>query len=76
VWTATLPGGENTGLLAAGASTTVTVLVQVPEDVSQGDSDVTVLNVTSDLDHTVYALSSVTTTAILRYYIHLPIITK
>jgi uncharacterized membrane protein len=76
VWTATLPGGDNTGLLAPEASTTVTVLVQVPEDVGNGDTDVTTLTITSDLDPDVTASGDVITTAQLMYYNLLPLIRR
>jgi subtilisin family serine protease len=76
VWTATLPGGDNTGLLVPGASAIVTVLVQVPEEVGDGDTDVTTLMVTSDLDPMVAASADVTTTAQLMYYNLLPLISK
>jgi hypothetical protein len=76
VWTATLPGGDNTGLLAPGASTTVTVLVEVPEGASDGDFDVTTLKITSQLDISIWETADVTTTAILSYYNLMPIILK
>ena len=73
VWTATLPGGDNTGPLAAGASTTVTVLVTVPEGVADGDFDVTTLKITSQLDTSIWATADVTTTADVMHYILLPL---
>ncbi|OGN92500.1 MAG: hypothetical protein A2Z71_10350 [Chloroflexi bacterium RBG_13_50_21] len=76
VWTASLPGGENTEPLAAGAGITVTVLVEIPEGVSDGDIDVTTLKITSILDSAEYALADVTTTAIVRYYTLLPLIRR
>ncbi len=76
IWTATLPAGDNTGLLAPGASATVTVLVQVPGDVERGASEVTTLTATSDLDPAISASAEVTTTAIVGYFIHLPIVSK
>ena len=76
VWTATLPGGDNTGMLAAGASATVTVLVQVPEEVGDGDTDMTTLIATSDLDPVVAASADVTTTAQLMYYNLLPLVRR
>ncbi len=78
-WAATLPGGDNTGPLAAGESITVTVLVTVPEGVSNGELDVTTLMVTSDLDPTVMASAEVTTTAIVppsMYFVMMPIIRR
>lgn len=74
VWTATLPGGSNTGPLAAGASKTMTVLVQVPEGASDGDFDVTTLKITSQLDTSVYATADVKSTAFVIYTNLLPMI--
>jgi hypothetical protein len=79
VWTATLPGGDSTGPMAPGASTTVTVLVQVPEGVADGDFDVTTLEITSMLDASISATAEVTTTAIVPppvYYTMLPLIRR
>ena len=76
VWTATLPGGDNTGPLAPGASITVTVVVEVPQGVSHGDFDVTTLKATSLLDVSVWVTEQVTTTAIVWFYNILPIIMR
>ena len=75
-WMATLPGGDNTGLLAPGASITVTVQVQVPEDIGDGDTDVTTLMVTSDNDPDLTVSADVTTTAQLMCYNLLPLVRK
>jgi hypothetical protein len=74
VWPASLPGGDTTGALAAGASVGVTVLVEVPEAVSPGATDVTTLMVTSGLDPAVFAEVQVTTTA--SFFSILPIMLK
>lgn len=63
VWEVVLPGGDNTGPLAPGASTTVTVLVTVPQGASNGDTDVTTFKITSQLDTSVWTYKDVTTTA-------------
>ena len=76
VWTATLPGGSNTGPLAAGASTTVTVLVTVPEGVADGDFDVTTLKITSQLDTSIWTTADVTTTADVMHFILLPLVNR
>ncbi len=73
-WMATLPGGDTTGPLAPGASTTVTVLVEIPAGVSNGDEDGASLTVTSGLDADVFAFGVIVTTADLMYYSILPII--
>lgn len=75
-WTATLPGGDNTGSLAAGGTTTVTVLVTIPEDVADGDFDVTTLKITSILDNSVWATAEVTTTADVMYFNLMPLISR
>ncbi len=76
-WQVSLPGGTSTGPLAPGASTTVTVLVTVPGDVADGDTNVTILTATSGLDPLVTGSAQVTSTAIvLRYISLLPIITR
>jgi hypothetical protein len=64
-WSAALPGGENTSPLAVGASTTVTVRVTIPADVSNGDENVTTLTLTSDLDPAVTASGEVVTTVLI-----------
>jgi hypothetical protein len=74
IWSATLPGGDTTGPLAAGASATVVVVVQVPEGAMPGDTDVTTLNATSVLNPEVSATAQVNTTASLVRM--LPIIVK
>lgn len=76
VWTATLPGGDNTGLMDAGASIPVTVLVTVPGGVTNGDFDVTTLKVTSLLDPAIWKTADVTTTALVRCYNLLPLIRR
>lgn len=73
VWTSTLPGGDNTGLLAAGESISVTVLVEIPGGVIHGEFDVTTLKITSQLDTSIYDTAEVTTTTIVRYYNYLPL---
>jgi hypothetical protein len=79
IWTSTLPGGDNTGPVAAGASVKVTVSVAVPSDVSDGDYCKTTLRVTSDLDHTVRKSTNVTSTALVTapvYTTMIPILRK
>jgi uncharacterized membrane protein len=79
LWSASLPGGDNTGPLAPGESTAVIVLVTVPEGASDGEVDVSTLTITSDLDPTVTASAGVTTTAITSppmYFIMMPIIIR
>jgi subtilisin family serine protease len=74
LWTAILPGGSDTGPLAAGAGVNVTVLVEVPESVSSGDFDVTTLKATSLLDESIWVTADVTTTT--SYVNILPIVRK
>jgi hypothetical protein len=76
VWTATLPGGANTGQLAVGASATVLVIVEIPADAVGGATDVTTLTAASDLDATVSAEASVTTTATVMFNTYLPVLRK
>jgi VCBS repeat-containing protein len=79
VWDATLPGGNSTGPLAAGDSLAITVLVTIPEDAMDGDSDVTTLTITSALDPAVTASAEVTTTAVIpppMFYTMLPLIRR
>jgi hypothetical protein len=79
IWTATLPGGDTTGPLAAGESITVTVLVTVPAEAVDGMTDVSTLTITSALDPDLTAAASVTTTASLHppmYSIMLPLVNK
>jgi hypothetical protein len=74
VWTATLPGGATTGLLGAGQSITVTVLVAIPMDAMPGDTDVTVLTATSGVNANVSVSANATTLVYYRNY--LPVLTK
>jgi hypothetical protein len=76
VWTATLPGGSDTGPIDPGASITVTVLVTVPEGALDGDMDVTTLKVTSLLDPAVWQTAPVTTTAKLIFFNLLPLVRR
>jgi hypothetical protein len=63
LWTATLPGGDNTGTVTPGEDITVTVLVTVPAGAADGEMDVTTLTITSVLDPLITASAEVTTTA-------------
>jgi hypothetical protein len=76
VWTATLPDGDSTDPLAPGASTVVTVLVTIPEGATQGETDVTTLKITSQLDTSIWTTAEVTTTVRLFFYNLLSIIFK
>jgi hypothetical protein len=79
LWTATLPGGDNTGPLAPGETTSVTVWVTVPAGAADGEVDVTTLTITSVLDPLITASAEVTTTATVPppvYTILMPIIRR
>ena len=74
VWDAFLLDGTTTGLLGAGESVTVTLLVAIPSGALVGDSDVTLLTATSALDGSVAASVNATTAVFYRSY--LPLISK
>jgi hypothetical protein len=79
LWSSTLPGGDSTGPLAAGASTKVTVNVTVPADVSNGEISRTTLRATSNLSTLVRKSSYVTSTALVTapvYTTMIPILRK
>ena len=73
-WLSTLPDGSTTGPLGAGESLTVTLLVAIPTNALVGDSDVTVLTVTSTLDGSVSVSASAATAVYFRNY--LPVVGK
>jgi hypothetical protein len=74
-WPDVLPGGNNTGPVATGASVKVVVLVTIPTGVNEGDKSVTILRATSDINHSTRATGRVTTWA-ERYRILMPLITR
>ncbi len=70
-WTTSLPGGDNTGLLGAGDSMAIEVLVQIPPDAHVGDTDITTLGASSDLDPAINTEAVVTTTVALNLGVEL-----
>lgn len=75
-WTATFPGG-NSVTVAAGASTTVMLHVDIPSGATDGQTDAVMVTATSANDSSVTASATMTTTAVVTgYTIYLPIIRK
>jgi hypothetical protein len=78
-WAATL-SATNTGLLAAGESFTVTATVVVPAGAQGGDSNATLITVTSGTDPNVSQSLSLTTTAVVTtpptYRQYLPLVVR
>ena len=75
-WNTYLPGGMSVGPLGAGESVTVTLLVAIPTEAVQGDSDVTILTATSSLDGSVAVSVNATTSVVVYYRNYLPILNK
>lgn len=74
VWSASL-SAASTGVLQPGESATLQLMVTVPASAASGDSDVTAITASSDLDASVSAAASVTTTAANRQ-LFMPLIIK
>jgi hypothetical protein len=77
-WSATL-SDSSTGPLGPGESMDITLMVQIPADIEEGDMDVATITATSGWDNTVQATVQATTTGhvpVTTYTLYLPVIFK